>query len=53
MGYIFNGMKDTFGITQPGTIVTVTGIKDGWMAVQNGAAIVYILYGDGRYVTRL
>ena len=53
MGYIFNRMKDIFGITQPGTIVTVTGIKDDWMAVQNGAETVYVLYGGGRYATRL
>ena len=53
MGYIFNRMKDIFGITQPGTIVTVTGIKDDWMAVQNGAAIVYILYDKGHFVTKL
>lgn len=44
---------DIVGIAQPGTIVTVIGIKDDWMAVKNGADSVYILYGGGRYASRV
>ena len=44
---------DIVGIAQPGTIVTVTSIHDDWLAVKNGTETVYILYGGGRYATRL
>ena len=44
---------DIVGIAQPGTVVTVTGIKDDWMAVQNGAETVFILYGKGHFATKL
>ena len=44
---------DIVGITQPGTVVTVTGIEDDWMAVKNGNETVYIMYGGGRYATRV
>lgn len=44
---------DIVGIAQPSTIVTVIGIKDDWMAVKNGNDTVYILYGGGRYATKL
>ena len=44
---------DIVGIAQPGTIVTVTGIDNDWMAVKNGNETVYVLYGGGRYATRL
>ena len=44
---------DIVGITQPGTVVTVTGIEDDWMAVKNGNETVYIMYGGGRYATKL
>ena len=44
---------DIVGLAQPGTIVTVTGIKDDWMAVQNGAETVFILYGKGHFATKL
>lgn len=44
---------DIVGIAQPGTVVTVTGIDNDWLAVKNGNEIVYILYGGGRYATRV
>ena len=44
---------DIVGIAQPGTVVTVTGIQNDWLAVRNGAETVFILYGGGRYATRL
>ena len=44
---------DIVGIAQPGTVVTVTGIKDDWMAVQNGAETVFILYSKGHFATKL
>ncbi len=44
---------DIVGIVQPGTVVTVTRIENDWMAVKNGSENVYILYGGGRYATRL
>ena len=44
---------DIVGIVQPGTVVTVTGIQDDWFAVKNGNDTVYILYGDGRYATKI
>lgn len=44
---------DIVGIVQPGTIVTVTDIQDDWLTVKNGAENVYILYGGGRYATKL
>ena len=44
---------DIVGIAQPGTVVTVTGINNDWMAVKNGNETVYILYGGGRYATRV
>lgn len=44
---------DIVGIAQPGTVVTVTGIENDWMAVQNGNETVFVLYGGGRYATRL
>ena len=45
--------EDIVGLAQPGTIVTVIGIKDDWMAIKNGNEAVYVLYGGGRYATRL
>ena len=44
---------DIVGIVQPGTIATVTDIQDDWLTVKNGNDTVYILYGGGRYATRL
>lgn len=44
---------DIVGLAQPGTVVAVTAIVDDWMAVRNGAETVYILYGNGRYATRM
>ncbi len=44
---------DIVGIVQPGTVVSVTSIQNDWMAVKNGSENVYILYGGGRYATRL
>ena len=44
---------DIVGIAQPGTVVTVTGIQNDWMAVKNGNDTVYILYGGGRYASRV
>ena len=44
---------DIVGIAQPGTVVTVTGINNDWMAVKNGNETVYIMYGGGRYATRM
>ena len=44
---------DIVGIAQPGTVVTVTGIQNDWMAVKNGTETVYILFGGGRYATKV
>jgi uncharacterized protein YgiM (DUF1202 family) len=43
---------DKVGIAEPGTVVEVLGIENDWLRVKNGAGVVFILYGCGKYARR-
>ena len=40
---------DKVGIAEAGTVVEVLAIEDDWLRVRNGAGVVFILYGGGKY----
>lgn len=37
------------GTLRPGTVVTVTGIREDWMCLENGT---FVFYGGGKYAKR-
>ena len=43
---------DKVGIAEAGTVVEVLAIEDDWLRVRNGAGIVFILYGGGKYARK-
>lgn len=43
---------DKVGIAEAGTIVEVLAIEDDWLHVRNGAGVVFILYGGGKYAKK-
>ena len=43
---------DKVGIAEAGTIVEVLAIEDDWLRVRNGADVVFILYGGGKYARK-
>ena len=43
---------DKVGIGEPGTVVEVLGIENDWLRVKNGATVVFILYGNGKYARK-
>ena len=43
---------DKVGIAEAGTIVEVLAIEDDWLHVRNGAGVVFILYGGGKYARK-
>jgi hypothetical protein len=43
---------DKVGIGEPGTVVEVLGIENDWLRVKNGAGVVFILYGCGKYARK-
>ena len=43
---------DKVGITEAGTVVEVLAIEDDWLRVRNGAGVVFILYGGGKYARK-
>ena len=40
------------GIAEAGTVVEVLAIEDDWLRVRNGAGVVFILYGGGKYARK-
>ena len=40
------------GIAEAGTVVEVLAIEDDWLHVRNGAGVVFILYGGGKYARK-
>ena len=44
---------DKVGIAEPGTVVEVLGIENDWLRVKNGAGVVFILFGGGKYAKKL
>ncbi len=43
---------DKVGIAEAGTVVEVLAIEDDWLRVRNGAGVVFILYGGGKYARK-
>ena len=43
---------DKVGIAKPGTVVEVLGVENDWLRVKNGAGVVFILYGCGKYARK-
>lgn len=43
---------DKVGIADTGTVVEVLDIEDDWLRVRNGAGVVFILYGGGKYARK-
>jgi uncharacterized protein YgiM (DUF1202 family) len=43
---------DKVGVAEAGTIVEVLAIEDDWLRVRNGAGVVFILYGSGKYARK-
>ena len=43
---------DKVGIAEAGTVVEVLAIEDDWLRVRNGADVVFILYGGGKYARK-
>ena len=43
---------DKVGIAEAGTVVEVLAIEDDWLHVRNGAGVVFILYGGGKYARK-
>jgi uncharacterized protein YgiM (DUF1202 family) len=43
---------DKVGIAEPGTVVEVLGVENDWLRVKNGAGVVFILYGCGKYARK-
>lgn len=43
---------DKVGVAEVGTVVEVLAIEDDWLHVRNGAGVVFILYGDGKYARK-
>ena len=43
---------DKVGIAEAGTVVEVLAIEDNWLHVRNGAGVVFILYGGGKYARK-
>ena len=44
---------DKVGIAEAGTVVDVLAIEDDWLHVRNGAGVVFILYGGGKYARKI
>ena len=43
---------DKVGIAEAETVVEVLAIEDDWLRVRNGAGVVFILYGGGKYARK-
>ena len=43
---------DKVGIAEAGTVVEVLAIEDDWLRVRNGADVVFIFYGGGKYARK-
>lgn len=43
---------DKVGVADTGTVVEVIGIENDWLRVKNGAGVVFILYGGGKYARK-
>ena len=44
---------DKVGIAEAETVVEVLAIEDDWLRVRNGAGVVFILYGGGKYARKI
>ena len=43
---------DKVGVAEAGTVIEVLAIEDDWLRVRNGAGVVFILYGGGKYARK-
>ena len=43
---------DKVGIAEAGTVVEVLAVENDWLRVRNGAGVVFILYGGGKYARK-
>ena len=43
---------DKLTVLEAGTVVEVLAIEDDWLHVRNGAGVVFILYGGGKYARK-